>query len=148
MCYAVYLSTDSAEDLSVHNSKLLHLSREPKPSPRIPGVDRLRYDHIWHVGTVSGCSCTLRHSTATNSEFVEPSEWEYEDEWESIAATHELYELITYLKSHGYRIDCLNTWEGERYPNESQAISLYRIKLTDVSKTHFRLFEYHHFLFS
>jgi hypothetical protein len=60
MCYMVYISTDCADDLSVHTSDLVRFEKptveKQRPCPRI-----LKHEHKWFVGSKSGCSCTFRH---------------------------------------------------------------------------------------
>ena len=73
MCYSLYLSTSSSEDLAGHNSELLRLARLDGTEPE--GADLLRNQERWYVGSKSGCSCTFRHLFSVELGFGEPVDW-------------------------------------------------------------------------
>ena len=139
MCYSIYLSTDSDQDLSSRNSDLVRFKKEPIPEPYL---SKLRYPNQWYVGSKTGCSCTFRHLYSVELGFSEPVEWCEEDEYE-IAATLTFIKVIRQIFKQGLKADCVDTWEGTQ-PGEMIEIS---VNLDDIGDEQFRFFENHHFLF-
>ena len=139
MCYEVYLSTDSQEDLTFRNSELVRFKRVADPSTD-PGICLLDYPNSWYVGSKSECSCTFRHLYSTELGFGEPVEW-YPEEQDELEATRELYATLTSLLSSGYHVDLLDRWYGAP-PEDIKTID---VSLGDVPENAFRLFENHKF---
>lgn len=139
MCYSIYLSTDSDQDLSSRNSDLVRFKQESIPEPY---HSQLRYPNQWYVGSKSSCSCTFRHLYSVEIGFGEPVEWYEEDEPE-IAATLTFIQVIRQILQQGFRVDGIDTWEGTQ-PEEIIEIS---VDLDDIGDEQFRFFENHHFLF-
>jgi len=139
MCYEVYLSTDSQEDLTTRNSELVRFKRVADSSTD-PGIGLLDFSHSWYVGSKSECSCTFRHLYSTELGFGEPVDW-YPEEQDEIKATRELYVTLTSLLSSGYQIDLLDQWNGA----QPAGITTLDVSLNDVPANAFRLFENHKF---
>ena len=74
MCYLIYVSTDSAENLSQHNSALIRFEKKlGNCAPEV--MDLLQYEYPWYVASKAGCSCTFRHLSSTELGFAEPVDW-------------------------------------------------------------------------
>jgi hypothetical protein len=140
MCYSLYLSTSSRDDLTKYNSELLRF-KQPEPADE-KWVGLLRYEHKWFVGSKSVCSCTFRHSVERESGFEEPQDWCPEDD-ENVRATAELYRVIRGLIGAGEQVDCLDAW----YEAKGDEIKERVVTLSAVSEREFLLFENHHFVF-
>jgi hypothetical protein len=141
MCYSLYLSTSSSEDLTRYNSELLKFQRLDKAENA--GLIILRNRQRWYVGSKSECSCALRHLPSVELGFGEPVAW-YPEDADDLKATAELYRVIARLVSEGHQVDCLDIWEGA----DLTAISEQVVNLDAVSETAFRLFENYHFVFA
>ena len=139
MCYEVYISTDSQEDLTTRNSELLRFRRVVDPSTD-PGTRLLDFPNYWYVGSKSQCSCTFRHLYSIELGFGEPVDW-YPEEQDEIAATRELYATLTSLLSSRYQVDLLDQWNGTQPAN----ITTLDVSLGDVAEKAFRMFENHKF---
>ena len=138
MCYEVYLSTDSPEDLTTRNSELVRFRVvDPGTDPVIRLLD---YPQCWYVGSKSECSCTFRHLHSIDLGFGEPVDW-YPEEQDEIKATHELYATLSSLLSSGYHVDLLDQWNGA----QPVGITTLNVSLNDVPANAFRLFENHKF---
>ena len=141
MCYAVFLSTTSAEDLARHNSDRLIFSREV---PDEAAVGALHYPHRWYVGSKSGCSCTFRHLHSTELGFGPPVDW-YPEEEDEVTATLEFVAVVRTLVESGERVDCIDAWSGEAgTPGFGEPFA---VNLATLSDADFRFFEAHHFDF-
>jgi len=140
MCYSLYLSTSSREDLTKHNSELLRFRRPEPADAKWAGL--LRYEHKWFIGSKSECSCTFRHLSTTELGFIEPQDWCPEDE-DNVHATAELYRVILSLVSAGEQVDCLDAWYGAK-PDEIKEMA---VTINTISERQFLLFENHHLVF-
>ena len=139
MCYSVYISTDTTEDLTAHNSELVRFERL-SDSNNDPTTVLLEYPYKWYIGSKSGCSCSFRHLMSIELGFSDPVDW-YKEEQDDIAATQELYSVFFKIISSGYHIDLVDSWQGAQ-PSD---IKMLDVSLTDVTITAFRLFENHMF---
>ena len=139
MCYSVYLSTDSGEDLSGRNSELVRFERVAEATTN-PCVSLLDFTQRWYVGSKSGCSCTFRHLHSIELGFSDPVDW-YPEEQEELEATQELYGVLIDLLSSGYRVDLIDVWQGTQ-PHD---VTVLEVSLQDVQSTAFRMFENHKF---
>jgi len=140
MCYSLYLSTSSPEDLAKYNSELLRF-RPPEAADE-KWVGLLRHEHKWFVGSKSKCSCTFRHLSTTDLGFIEPQDWCPEDA-DNIQATAELYRVIRRLIAAGEQVDCLDAWYGAK-PGEIKDMV---VTFNAVSEKEFLLFENYHLVF-
>ncbi len=146
MCYLFYLSTNSPEDLSRHNSELVQF--KPPGSTNDTGVskdslDLLNNPNVWFVGSKSGCSCTFRHVVYDETgDFREPEDWSPEEE-DAVKATLELYRVIASLRAAGHRVDCLDLWCDAPLDQVREKT----VNLKSVPEKTFRLLEMHHFTF-
>ena len=139
MCYGVYISTGSDEDLSKHNSELVRFEKVTD-SNTDPCTRLLEFPNQWYVGSKSGCSCTFRHLSSGEPMFCEPEDW-YKEEQDELDATRELYGILVSLLSSGYGLDLLDRWEG----TQPEDITTLDVTLDDVSESAFRLIENHKF---
>jgi len=141
MCYAVYLSTDSSTDLTLHNTDFVRFEQIDGGHDD-PVVQLLGSEHRWFVGSKSVCSCTFRHRMSDGLSFGEPEDW-YPEEQDALDATGELYAVIATLLTAGHVVDCIDRWEGA----EPDSIRTIIVSLDDVPKAAFLLFEDHRFVF-
>ena len=139
MCYALYLSTTSNENLTVLNSDLVRFERVTAEDD---GAATLLHPQKWYIGSKSGCSCTFRHIASTELGFGEPVDWALE-ELDEILATAELYRVIKHIISAGYAVDLLDLWVGM----ERGEVTEMTVDLLSIPEKTFRLFENHHFVF-
>lgn len=139
MCYAVYISTDSQEDLRRRNSDLVRFE-VLDGTQEDPCIALLEHAHRWYVGSRTHCSCTFRHLMSIELGFREPEEW-YKEEQDELDATRELYAHLTVLLAAGHEVDLIDRWEGAR-PDDIKTLD---VSLDEVSQGAFRLFENHKF---
>ncbi|GMV83887.1 MAG: hypothetical protein AMXMBFR7_50710 [Planctomycetota bacterium] len=143
MCYAVYISTDSATDLSGRNTDLLRFKRVDDSSAD-PCIALLDFPNQWYVGSKATCSCTFRHlhTSAVELGFGAPEDWcpEGQDE---IDATKELFSVLSEIVSSGYSLDLVDRWEGSQ-PGDIKIVNVY---IGEISRESFRMFEDHKFRF-
>jgi hypothetical protein len=139
MCYSVYISTDSPEDLRNYNSEFVKFEKLTDANTD-PCTGLLEFAHRWYIGSLSGCSCTFRHLVSIELGFSDPVDW-YEEDKEVLEATQELYATLNQLLSSGSYVDLLDLWHGVK-PEEIMTLE---VSLDDVSSTAFRLFENHKF---
>jgi hypothetical protein len=137
------LSTDSPQDLALHNSELVSFTRDLPP---LAEVDLLRHPHKWFVGTRHGCSCGFRHLYigSVSLGFAEPQDW-YVEEQEDIEATLELLNTLKLLVTSGASVDCIDAWGHES--ESAELDGTVEINLTEMRDRAFRLFENHRFTF-
>jgi len=140
VCYVVHLSTTSTEDLGRLSSRLVQYKTPSPQDQAITGL--LLYPNKWYIGTLSGCSCTLRHVMAHGLGFGKPEDWFPEDE-ESIQATLALIRTVRRLRQEGHATDCIDVWAG----STGEGILRLEVDLATLADEEFRLFENHHFLF-
>ena len=135
MCYAVYISTDSPENMAERNSDLVRFERiTDADSDRC--TDLLDFPNKWYIGSQSICSCTFRQLSATELGFGEPEDW-YEEEQDDLDATGELYRTLNHILCSGYQLDLVDRWEG----SQPEDITILDVSLDDVSERAFRMFE-------
>lgn len=139
MCYTIYLSTDSPEDLSARNSERVRFERMSEPFFD-PCTSFLEFTHQWYVGSESGCSCAFRHLTSKDLGFSEPVDW-YPEEEQNLISTQELYGTLASLVSAGFRVDLIDIWQGADLAN----IATLDVAVDDVPATAFRMFENYKF---
>jgi hypothetical protein len=139
MCYSVYLSTDSDEDLGARNSALVRF-KAVAHTDVAPYALLLQYRNPWFVGSKAGCSCTFRHLHSIELGFGAPVDW-YPEEQDEIDATRELHTTLVDVLSSGHCLDLIDAWEGARVDD----IITLDVTLDEVSATTFRLFENHRF---
>lgn len=139
MCYNLYLSTSSNEDLTRFNSGIGF-----EPLVQVDGVyaDILRNSHRWFVSGQTGCSRAFRHLASGELVFDEPQDW-FSEEADDIEATATLYRVIDTLLNAGHEVDCLDSWCGASLDE----IRMIDVDLRLVAERAFRLFENHHFVF-
>jgi hypothetical protein len=142
MCYLIYISTDSAEELSQHNSALIRFEKNfGNCMPEV--MDLLLYEYPWYVASKAGCSCTFRHLSSIELGFAEPVDW-YEESSDEIEATRIFYDIASSLILSGKNIDCIEIWTETR----KNQIKHLKVDLLSIKRDEFRFFENHHFVFS
>ena len=139
MCYSVYLSTDSGENLGARNSALVRFETVAN-TDAAPYVALLEYPNRWFVGSKAGCSCTFRHLHSIELGFGDPVDW-YPEEQDEMDATREIYATLVDLLSSGHQVDLVDAWEGAQVEDIHHLV----VSLDQVSSTAFRLFENHRF---
>lgn len=140
MCYQVFLSTSSAQDLSVESDALVRFGRE-RLDNEIAAL--LAYEHKWYVGSASGCSCTFRHLMSPELGFGKPEEW-FREERDAIEATAAFVAVVRRMLDNGYQVDCIDAWAGA----EGRDIVKKDVDLGAITDEEFRFFENHHFVFT
>jgi hypothetical protein len=142
MCYAVFLSTTSAEDLSKHDFDAVSFVGEASTQEMDrPYLARLHYPSKYFVSTYGGCSCHFRHAEERDELFEPPVDWEPEDP-EDVEATGKLYELLVQMVSSGHRVDLIDVW------NDDEVTEEVGVSLSAVPKEAFRLVNGVHMNFS
>ncbi len=140
MCYSIYVSTDSNQDLSDGNGELIHFQKEAIAEPF---NTLLRHENQWFVGSKSVCSCTFRHLSSTELGFSEPVDWFEEDE-DEIEATLLFIKIVRRLIDQGHQVDCIDSWYGVT----KEDITEMKVNLKDLDDEQFRFFENRHFIFN
>lgn len=144
MCYLVYLSTTSWEDLGQLPSALYHflpLSNEDDPAL----VKLLGHPRQWFLECqYGGCSCHFRHLCEGNDwDFAPPEEWCPEDA-DDIEATKAIYDVLVGMLADGHKVDLVAVWDDA----QPEAIAVLDVSLSEVDRDSFRFFENHKFNFS
>lgn len=144
MCYQVFLSTNTEDDLSVNDSELIKFSKD---LPFHPPLNTLLYENLWHIQSEAVCSCSFRHLHVSSTElgFSEPVDW-YPEENDHIEATAQFTSIIRELLARKVELDCVDLWQDE--PLEFGSLPSIEIDLSIMSDTEFRFFENHHFTFT
>jgi hypothetical protein len=144
MCYLTLLSTDDDRDLALSNTPLLRFDRA---LPGIPEEVWLQFAHRWYVGSVSGCSCQLRHLMGPTADFgfCEPVDW-FPEEAGDIEATRHFASVARRLRHDGASVDCIDAWAH----GQSVAAPLagdVDVDLSRIDDRAFRFFENYRFTF-
>ncbi|MCO5297850.1 MAG: hypothetical protein M9921_13440 [Fimbriimonadaceae bacterium] len=151
MCFSIYLSTTSTEDLAKPESELIQLETikgwvpEPLTDEDDSVLDRLNYPNKWClVSRYGGCSCGYRHlCSGSDFDFGPPEDWCPEDD-DDIESTQAAYDLFARLLVEGHQVDVLDVWTG----TSAEAITTMVVRLCEVPRDHFRFFEGVRFEFS
>ena len=141
MCYSVFLSTDSEQDLSSSNSSLINFDKNLGDYDA-EIFNSLCHSQKWYVASKSGCGCSFRHLCSIELGFGEPVDW-CREESDNIEATKAFYDLVVNLLSAGNQVDCIAIWEGTKIDQ----IKDLEVDLSSISRDSFRFFENHHFSF-
>jgi hypothetical protein len=139
------LSTSSDYDLSLANNELIQFV---KKLPGIPEEKYLRFEHKWFLASNAGCSCNFRHLSGDSIElgFGEPEEW-FQEDHDTIEATHQIAASIRMLIQQGANVDCLDAWaHGQN--DAAILIDDIKVNLAEVSDAAFRFFEEYRFSFT
>ncbi len=141
MCFTIYLSTTSGEDLSLLPSKLYQfIPLTMEYSADI--IKRLDYPNPWFlVGQYGSCSCQFRHLIELNDMwFGPPKDWCPEDP-EDIEATKAVYQIFAKLVADGHSIDLIGLWSGR----EQAPLTNMTVSLSEIGEDSFRFFENYKF---
>ncbi len=143
MCYSVYLSTTSTEDLSKITSPHFKL-KEAVRAEEGPSLDLLEHPHKWYlVCRYGGCSCYFRHlETDEEPYFWAPQDW-YPEDADDLESTAAFYDLIVRLIAEGHQVDVIDQWESDD-PGELNTIP---VSLNAVPRETFRFIADHRFVF-
>lgn len=144
MCYTIYLSTTTEEDLSKLTSEVIRF--EPildwVPDP-IPGEDDsleglMCHPHLWFlVSRYGGCSCHYRHlGKGSDMRFGPPEDWSPEDD-EDVESTQAVYDVFARILREGHELDVLDVWANT--PVDS--VSTIEVRLSQVPRESFRFFD-------
>jgi hypothetical protein len=142
MCYVVFLSTTSPEDLSVRDTELMRFERELGNEPAIALLEN---PHRWYVGSQGPkgcCSCHFRHLVSPELGFGVPEDW-YPENSEDIEATGEFFAVIRKLIDDHETVDRVDAW------TQTMATDICRreVSVSNLQRGEFRFFENHHFIF-
>lgn len=142
MCYVLFLSTTSDEDLTVYNNDLVRFSSGFSGETE---VAQLQHGYRWYIGSKSRCSCSFRHLHSIELGFGEPVDW-YEEDQDDIEATLHVIRLIRSLVVRGHGVDCIDVWTGaDRFADRARELE---VDLSVVADAEFRFFENHYFSFT
>ena len=142
MCYTVFLSTTSADDLSKYDfDAVSFVGGAPAQEMDRPYLARLHYPAKYFVSTYGGCSCHFRHAEERDDLFEPPADWSPEDP-EDVEATGKLYDLLMQWVSNGDRVDLIDVW------NDDEVFEEVEVDLSTVPKEAFRLVNGVHMNFS
>ena len=141
MCYSIYLSTTSQDDLSQLPSKLyrfLPITSEDDPDI----IQLLDYPVKWYIQCqYGGCSCHFRHlGEGSSIDFSPPEDWCPEDA-DDVEATKAVYDLLAGMLDNGYRVDLIDVWSN----TSPEAITPLDVSLNEVTQDAFRFFENYQF---
>jgi hypothetical protein len=141
MCYTVYISTDSSENLTGCGSGLIGFAQVTDVEVATC-IGVLDFPNKWYVTAPEGCSCGFRHlpPESVGLGFTEPQDWLPEGQ-DEIAATRELYRLLASLLAAGHKVDLVDAW-NQAIPEKLVIVD---VCLGRVPEDAFRLFEGHKF---
>ncbi len=142
MCYMVYLSTDTSDDLSRFDSELIAFERYGAGNEEsFAGL--LTHPNRWFVRwSPSACSCEFRHVQGEQG-FREPEDWFPEDP-DQINSTKELYTVILSILTSGCQADLVDGWVGA----SAEDFQYLHVSLSAINVAAFRLFVDYRFTFS
>jgi hypothetical protein len=141
MCYLIYLSTTSQEDLSRLPSKLYYF--RPLTEEDDPAIINLLDNPVrWYLECqYGGCSCHFRHlDGGSETDFFPPADWMPEDA-DDIEATKAVYDVLARLLAEGHKVDLVDIWEN----TPPEAITVLDVSLSEVDRDSFRFFEHRKF---
>ena len=146
MCYTVFFSTTSDEDLSEAGHGLFTPYRTDGHTWEEEAIELLAHPNRWYLECrYGGCSCHFRHIESYIATFGLPGDPlpggqdEDEDDIESTAA---FYDLIKRLVDEGHDIDVIDVWSDT--PNER--VQTMDVSLSEVTRDTFRFFASHRFM--
>jgi hypothetical protein len=142
VCYVVWLSTSSDEDLEATSAAPgLSFSRECRDAVDQAVAARLLNEHKWYVGSASGCSCGFRHVTTAELGFGMTEEW-LEEEADNLAATVAFIQVVRRLVNAGHKVDCIAIWVSD----DLAGLQTITVDLDRVADDEFRFFERYQFV--
>jgi len=144
VCYSIYLSTTSEEDLSVLPSTLFRFI----PATEDYDVEILSLlDHParWHLECqYGGCSCHFRHlGEGSDLGFAPPADWCPEDD-DDIESTKAAYDVIAHILAGGHKLDLVDVWTDAK----AAEVTTLDVSLSEVQRDSFRFFENRKFMLS
>ncbi len=145
MCYILYLSTDSEEDLSLLPHDHYMISRLPVDwEEDSDAIACLGYPNKWLMdGQYGGCSCHFRHlGEESMMRFGPPEDWCPEDA-DDVGATIGAFQLFSRLTGEGHGVDVVDVWSGK--PREK--VHELEISVGEMPDEDFRFFENYKFNF-
>lgn len=142
MCYSIYLSTDSPQDLAAEVFAHLQFGM-PAPDPAHEELLPLfAHPRRWYLSRreYGGCSCHFRHSM-DEATFEPPQDWFPEDA-DDIAASREAYRAFRKIVSDGYGLDLISVWDME-----TAEVKKLVVPLSSMGEDSFRFFSGYRFDF-
>lgn len=137
MCYEIYLSTTSPDDLSNLPCELYHFM--PLTQDDLPVIVNLLDNPVrWFLECqYGGCSCHFRHlNDVGEMYFAPPEDWYPEDE-DNIVATSAVYDVLVGILTDGHKVDLIDAWSN----TSLEAITALDVSLSEVDRDSFRFFE-------
>ena len=112
VCYLLFVSTTTDEDLAALPSPLYRFVRDPAADTADMKA-LLAYPHRWFLECqYGGCSCHFRHvMRADDRGFGPPEDWIPEEE-DDIESTRAVYDLFARIIGSGHQVDVVDLWEG------------------------------------
>ena len=139
MCYFTHIALSKMVDPPPHTELLRVSYVAPTPGPGPQELDRTWFtnQHIYYLGSKSGCSCTFRYWQHEIG-MVPPQDWAHEDPGDpALLATRELFRWLRHLHEDGIDIELVVKWATEPLPrNEFIAINL-----DDITEETFLMFD-------
>jgi hypothetical protein len=108
MCYSIYLSTNSTEDLASNNNDLIKF-KSIIDKDEDSSISLLSFPNVWYVGSQHDCSCGFRHIMTDDLGFSEPVDW-YDEDGEDIEATKQFFQVLLRLIRQGNTVDLVDRW--------------------------------------
>jgi hypothetical protein len=143
MCYYLYISTDSSENLSIYNTEFVKFEKLSDTNNNLCTA-LLDHTNKWYVDSeAKRCGCSFRHLYigAIELGFSKPVDW-YKEDAEHIQATNELYSVLLNLLTSGFQVDLIDIWQGA----QPEDIVTIEVSFDKISEKAFRLFENHKFI--
>lgn len=138
MCYQVFISTNSTEDLSLNDCDLVKFSKD---LPLQLLEESLMFENVWHIQSEAVCSCSFRHLSSIELAFGEPEDW-CPEEYTHIEATKKFTQILRAMLERGIKLDCINIWQDDTLKLDE--IPSMEVDLSTMKDTEFRFFENYH----
>ena len=158
MCYQIYVSTTSLENLAALPTEFFRFER-PSAEDRADVLALLEHPHKWYLASrYGGCSCHYRfigppllplgnskYKTLplTTEDFDTPQDWMPEDE-DDVEATGAVFDVLRRLLEGGHSVDAIAIWTD----STADKICSLDVPWRDVSRETFRFFESYHVMFT
>jgi hypothetical protein len=138
MCYLVFISTNTEEDLADLSTGRFSFERACGPDSS-SARKILKHKNLWNLlSRNSGCSCGFRHLSVESGplEFEPPQDWAEVDP-DDVISTQEVYDFFSELVDQGYSVDVVDIWNEENIEDVQSC----EIHLDAISREAFHFFE-------
>lgn len=145
MCYEIYVSTNSPEDLGMLSRNLFRFG-QPDEEREAGPIAMLSYPNKWYLsGRYGGCSCHFRHLSIWSESlgFGAPEDW-FPEEVEEVESTAAAYDLFSRLVAEGWSLEALDTSSGANLGDMKSM----KVSMGEVPRDSFRFFENFRFEFT